>query len=107
VQTLAADPGVRFDHYCWDLYARVSLWYEENKDNLKLRLQTLHDIEQGGNEPAEIARLISNALFAGGIAAVVLVLLGGTTWLSGGFWAPDGVYSRFVSPATGLVAAWS
>src|SRR6267154_1825716 len=49
------------------------------------------------------ARLISNAFFAGGVAAVVLVLLGGTTWLSGGFWAPDGVYSRFVSPAVGLV----
>ena len=46
---------------------------------------------------------ISNALFAGGVAAVVLVLLGGTTWLSGGLWAPDGVYSRFVSPAIGLV----
>jgi len=49
------------------------------------------------------ARLISNALFAGGVAAVVLVLLGGTTWLTGGFWAPDGVYSRFVSPAIGLL----
>ena len=49
------------------------------------------------------SRLISNALFAAGVAAVVLVLLGGTTWLSGGFWAPDGVYSRFVSPAIGLV----
>jgi arginyl-tRNA synthetase len=54
--------GKPFDYYCWDLYARVSLWYEENKDNLKLRLQTLHDIERGGNEPAEIARLISNAI---------------------------------------------
>jgi hypothetical protein len=49
------------------------------------------------------ARLISNALFAAGVAAVVLVLLGGTTWLSGGFWGPDAVYSRFVSPAIGLV----
>jgi hypothetical protein len=49
------------------------------------------------------AGLISNALFAAGVAAVVLVLLGGTTWLSGGFWAPDGAYSRFVSPITGLV----
>ncbi len=49
------------------------------------------------------ARLISNALFAAGVAAVVLVLLGGTTWLSGGLWAPDGIYSRFVSPAIGLV----
>ena len=49
------------------------------------------------------ARLISNALFAAGVAAVVLVLLGGTTWLSGGFWAPDGAYSRFVWPIMGLV----
>lgn len=48
------------------------------------------------------ARLISNALFAAGVAAVVLVLLGSTTWLSGGFWAPDGVYSRFISPAIGV-----
>lgn len=44
------------------------------------------------------ARLISNALFAAGVAAVVLVLLGGTTWLSYGFWSPYGAYSRFVSP---------
>ena len=45
------------------------------------------------------AGLISNPLFAAGVAAVVLGLLGGTTWLmSGEFWAPDGAYSRFVSP---------
>jgi hypothetical protein len=50
------------------------------------------------------AELISNALFAVGVAAVVLTLLGGTTWLSGGFWAPDGTYSRFVSPIIGI--AW-
>jgi arginyl-tRNA synthetase len=64
IEALIAGPpaGKPFDYYCWDLYARVSLWYEESKDTLKLRLQTLHDIEQGGNEPAEIARLISNAI---------------------------------------------
>jgi len=33
----------------------------------------------------------------------VLVLLGGTTWASGGFWAPDGIYSRFIAPIIGLV----
>jgi hypothetical protein len=49
------------------------------------------------------ARLISNALFAAGVAAVVLTLLGGTTWLSSGFWAPDGAYSRFVSPILGIL----
>jgi len=46
---------------------------------------------------------ISNGLFAAGIAAVVLVLLGGTTWLSDGFWSPYGAYSRFVSPIIGVV----
>jgi hypothetical protein len=49
------------------------------------------------------AGLISNGLFAAGVADVVLVLLGGTTWLSGGFWAPYGAYSRFVSPLVGVV----
>src|SRR5207302_4411775 len=49
------------------------------------------------------AGLISNGLFAAGVADVVLVLLGGTTWLSSGFCAPDGAYSRFVSPLIGLV----
>lgn len=49
------------------------------------------------------AELISNALFAAGVAAVVLTLLGGTTWLNNGFWAPDGTYSRFVSPLIGIV----
>jgi hypothetical protein len=47
---------------------------------------------------------ISNALFSAGVAALVLTLLGGTTWMSGGLWAPDGAYSRLVSPLIGL--AW-
>ena len=44
------------------------------------------------------AGLISSALFTAGVAAVLLSVLGGTTWLGGGFWAPDGGYSRFISP---------
>src|SRR6188474_2623581 len=27
VRALAADTGVRFDFYCWDLYAKVTEWY--------------------------------------------------------------------------------
>jgi len=49
------------------------------------------------------AGLISNAMFGAGVAAVVLGVLGGTTWLSGGLWAPDGSYTRFVSPILLLV----
>ena len=47
----------RFDYYCWDLYARVTEWYEQDKERLKIRAQTLHDIEHGGNENADTRRL--------------------------------------------------
>ena len=49
------------------------------------------------------AEIISKALFTAGVAAVILVLLGGTTWASDGVWAPDGAYSRFISPIIALV----
>jgi arginyl-tRNA synthetase len=62
IEMLIGASTPRFDYYCWDLYARVSQWYEQDKENLKLRLKILHDIEQGGNEPAEIARLISDSI---------------------------------------------
>ena len=60
IAELAAKP--RFDYYCWDLYARVSQWYAEDKQNLQTRLAVLHAIEEGGNETAEIADLISTAV---------------------------------------------
>jgi arginyl-tRNA synthetase len=52
----------RFDYYCWDLYARVSQWYEADKENLKVRLEALHAIELGNNEMAAIAELVSTAV---------------------------------------------
>jgi len=60
VATLAARP--RFDFYCWDLYARVSRWYEEDKKNLAARSAALHAIEEGNNETAQLAELISTAV---------------------------------------------
>ena len=52
----------RFDYYCWDLYARTSQWYEQNPENKKIRLRTLHELEQGGNKTAAVAELISTAV---------------------------------------------
>ena len=57
IEQLAKRP--RFDYYCWDLYARVSHWYEQSAENKKVRLDTLHEIERGGNETAAIAELVS------------------------------------------------
>jgi arginyl-tRNA synthetase len=69
-QEVEANPTNRenlFDYYCWYLYARTSQWYEqgsaeENAARKKLRYATLHEIESGGNETAEIAELISTAV---------------------------------------------
>jgi arginyl-tRNA synthetase len=60
IEQLARQP--RFDYYCWDLYARVSHWYEADKQNLSARQQALHEIEVGGNETASIGDLISIAV---------------------------------------------
>jgi arginyl-tRNA synthetase len=60
IEALAAAP--RFDYICWDLYALVSQWYEEDKANLQARAATLHSIEEGNNEVAAIADLISVAV---------------------------------------------
>ncbi|MGA7906845.1 MAG: arginine--tRNA ligase, partial [Candidatus Sulfotelmatobacter sp.] len=60
IEALARQP--RFDYYCWDLYARVSQWYGEDKQNLQARAQTLHGIEDAASETAAIADLISTAV---------------------------------------------
>ncbi|HVZ19364.1 MAG TPA: arginine--tRNA ligase, partial [Terriglobales bacterium] len=52
----------RFDYVCWDVYARASQWYAEDKANLKKRAEVLHAIEQGNNEIAEEADLIATAV---------------------------------------------
>jgi arginyl-tRNA synthetase len=60
IEALAAAP--RFDFYCWDLYARASQWYAQDKQNLQVRAAALYAIEEGSNETAQIADLISTAV---------------------------------------------
>jgi arginyl-tRNA synthetase len=56
----------RLDYACWDLYAEVSQWYDavpaEVVARKGLRLETLHKIEAGNNETAEIAELIATGV---------------------------------------------
>ena len=54
--------ATQFDYYCWDLYARVTEWYEGDRERLKVRAETLHDIEHGGTENAEIAAFIADRI---------------------------------------------
>src|SRR5271163_1779713 len=61
-----SETNQRIDFYCWDLYARVSQWYTADPDQLaarkQIRLDTLHALETGNNETAEIADLIATAV---------------------------------------------
>ncbi|MCA1817621.1 MAG: arginine--tRNA ligase, partial [Acidobacteria bacterium] len=59
-------PGRPFDYYCWDLYARVGLFYrrgdagaKEDAELLKLRVETLHALEEGENETARLAEYVA------------------------------------------------
>jgi arginyl-tRNA synthetase len=58
----AVADSTRFDFYCWDLYAKVAEWYEADKTRLQFRLDTLHDIERGGNEAAEIGAFVADRI---------------------------------------------
>jgi arginyl-tRNA synthetase len=64
--TVLLETNTRLDYACWDLYAQVSQWYEADPalvvERKKLRLDTLHLIEAGGNETADIAELIATGV---------------------------------------------
>jgi arginyl-tRNA synthetase len=52
--------ATRFDYYCWDLYARVTEWYDGDKERLKIRAATLRDIEHGDTPAAAIASFVAD-----------------------------------------------
>jgi len=60
VTALAAQP--RFDYLCWDLYARVTHFFEEDANRLALRGQTLAAIEEGHGAAADLAEIVSVAI---------------------------------------------
>jgi arginyl-tRNA synthetase len=62
VRALAGDAAVRFDYYCWDLYARVGAWYAADKTRLDARGRTMHAIEEGGNALAEMAAIVADRI---------------------------------------------
>ena len=62
VRALIDDPTARFDYICWDLYAQVSAHYKNNPESLKWRDETLHAIESGDGEIAELGHVVADAI---------------------------------------------
>ncbi len=48
----------RFDYFCWDLYSRVTEWYDGDKGRLEIRAAALHDLEHGGGDTAALGTFI-------------------------------------------------
>jgi arginyl-tRNA synthetase len=62
VERLVEQTSPRIDYLCWDLYARVTRFYEEDPKRLELRAQALKEIEDGTGETARLAELLSTAI---------------------------------------------
>ena len=61
VKKLAGQAG--FDYLCWDLYAKATQFFEEEKTPAaELRGETLKAIEEGKGEIAEMATVIADAI---------------------------------------------
>src|SRR5713101_734908 len=50
--------STRFDYYCWDLYSKVSGWYDGDQARLAVRAAVLHELEHGGNDTASMGAFI-------------------------------------------------
>ncbi|MEO7142107.1 MAG: arginine--tRNA ligase [Bryobacteraceae bacterium] len=62
VQALIANDARPFDYVCWDLYARVSAYYRDHPEASAWRHETLHAIEAGVGEQAELAHVVADAI---------------------------------------------
>jgi len=61
VKMLAKEP--KFDYYCWDLYAKATIFFAEDKERAtELRGATLKAIEEGRGEDAEVAQVVADAI---------------------------------------------
>ncbi len=62
VRTMVDDPSQPFDYLCWDLYARVSAYYQTKPEAVAWRQETLHAIEAGEGEIAALGHLVADAI---------------------------------------------
>jgi len=66
----------RFDYYCWDLYSRVTEWYDEDRTHLDARARTLHELERGGNTTATLAAFIVDRIVRAHLATMARLNIG-------------------------------
>src|SRR5579862_4783588 len=60
----------RFDYYCWDLYARVTEWYDGSRERLETRTRTLHDLESGSGGTGAIGTFVVDRIVRAHLATM-------------------------------------
>jgi arginyl-tRNA synthetase len=65
-----------FDYTCWDLYSRVGSWYEGDPSRPALRRETLHALESGQGERAEMGRLVARRIVVRHLATMARLGIG-------------------------------
>src|SRR5436309_1170962 len=62
VRRMAAGGSVKFDYYCWDVYARVTPFYTAEDPKHALRGEALKEIERGDNDTARMAEAVAMSI---------------------------------------------
>ncbi len=77
-KTVAEVAAIRepFDYHCWDLYSRVGAWYGEDPVRQALRRETLHQLESGRGERADMGRLVARRVVARHLATMARLGVG-------------------------------
>ena len=65
-----------FDYYCWDLYARVTGWYDADPARLDVRARALHDLEHGGNPAATMGAFVVDRIVGAHLATMARLNIG-------------------------------
>lgn len=65
-----------FDYYCWDLYSEVGRWFGDDPERQKLRRETLHELESGRGERANMGRLVGRRVLQRHLATMARLGIG-------------------------------
>jgi arginyl-tRNA synthetase len=62
--------STRFDYYCWDLYSKVTQWYDESRDHLEARARALQELEHGAGETFAVGAFIVDRIVRAHLATM-------------------------------------
>jgi arginyl-tRNA synthetase len=72
LEEVAAIDG-KFDYFCWDVYAKVSEFYQQSEENKNWRSRTMQEVEAGNNATAELAQHVAMRIVQAHLATMARI----------------------------------